>query len=77
LPFPHFRICPDTIMPVAHQKHSRPLDTDFRGDSMNKNKLFGEDVTKKPRRFLMPASWWPAMTNTSTELFRIMPCATN
>jgi hypothetical protein len=29
-------------MPVALQKHFAPLDTEFRSDSMSKNKLFGE-----------------------------------
>jgi hypothetical protein len=29
-------------MPEALQKHSEPLDTNFHGDSMSKNKLFGE-----------------------------------
>ncbi|WP_394887985.1 hypothetical protein ACG873_23235 [Mesorhizobium sp. AaZ16] len=37
-------------MPVALQKQFEPLDTDFRGDSMSKNKLFGENVTKQSRR---------------------------
>ncbi|WP_287180506.1 hypothetical protein [Mesorhizobium sp.] len=36
-------------MPEALQKHSEPLDTNFHGDSMSKNKLFGEDVTKQSR----------------------------
>jgi hypothetical protein len=36
-------------MPVALQKQFEPLDMDFRGDSMSKNKLFGEDVTKQSR----------------------------
>jgi hypothetical protein len=45
-----YAICPDTIMPAALQKHFEPLDTDFRGDSMSKNKLFGENVTKQSRR---------------------------
>jgi hypothetical protein len=29
-------------MVVALQKHFEPLDTDFRGDRITKNKLFGE-----------------------------------
>jgi hypothetical protein len=37
-------------MPVALQKQFEPLDMDFRGDSMSKNKLFGENVTKQSRR---------------------------
>ncbi|MER8521991.1 hypothetical protein NKH84_21445 [Mesorhizobium sp. M0902] len=41
-----FAICRDTITAVAHQKHCVSLDTDFRGDSMSENKLFGADVTE-------------------------------
>lgn len=47
-------------MPVALQKHLAPLDTDFRGDSMSKNKLFGENVQ----------AGGPAMTNAGKNLFR-------
>jgi hypothetical protein len=36
---------------VAQQKRSERLDMDFRGDSMNKNKLFGPSVIKKLRRY--------------------------
>jgi hypothetical protein len=48
--FPHLRNCHDTITPAALQKYFEPLDTDFHGDSMSKNKLFGENVTKKSRQ---------------------------
>jgi hypothetical protein len=34
-------------MPVAHQKRCMSLDTHFRGDSMNENKLFGESVSER------------------------------
>jgi len=38
-------------MPVAQQKRRVPLDTHFRGDSMNKNKLFGASVKTTPLLF--------------------------
>lgn len=41
-------------MPVAQQKHGGPLDTHFRDDSMNKNKLFGGNVKKRSRSFFKP-----------------------
>ncbi|WP_292650892.1 hypothetical protein, partial [Mesorhizobium sp.] len=52
--FPHLRNCRDTITPVALQKHFGPLDTEFHGDSMSKNKLFGGNVPKTFRQVWGP-----------------------
>jgi hypothetical protein len=41
-----------TLSRPWHSKSApNPLDTDFRGDSMSKNRVFGPSVIKEFRRF--------------------------
>ncbi len=58
-------------MPVALQKRREPLDTDFRGDSMNKNKPFGRDDEGVQTVFALGKAGGRIMTGGGTDLFRI------